>query len=149
MSNLITTQEARAWGEKTKLAPAWVNGQLDPDLLGQIQVEVLGNVASVADTSTWIDSDSTPAMVKTIIAKLYVAWLIDRQYSEDEELSEYAALLRATALSLQTSIREGDIDLPGAADTAGDGLPSVYPNDNTTDSAGNSYGLYFTMDRVF
>jgi len=149
MANLITLQEARAWGEKTKLQPAFQSG-LDSDLLTQIQVEVLGNVAAVADTSTWIDSDTTPGLIKTILSKLYVAWLIDRQYSEDEELSAYAALLRATALSLQMSIVSSDIDLPGSStDDPGDGLPSSYPTDTTTDSAGNPYGPYFTMDKVF
>jgi hypothetical protein len=149
MADLVTLQEVRAWGEKTKLTPAWQEG-LDTQLLGQVQVEVLGNVASVADTSTWIDTTTTPTLVKTIIAKMYVAWLIDRQYSEDQDLSAYAALLRATAMSLQTSIVNGDIDIPGAIeDEAGDGLPSVYPLDTTVDQHGNPYGPYFTMDAVF
>jgi hypothetical protein len=144
MSDLITLEEARAWGEKTKLSPAWEHG-LDAALLSQVQVEVLGNVASVADTSTWIDNDTTPGLVKTIIAKLYVAWLIDRQYSEDEDLSAYAALLRASAMALQTAIVNSDIDLPGSSDdTAGDGLPSGFPTD--TDPV---EGPYFTMNAVF
>jgi hypothetical protein len=149
MSALILLQEAQAWGEKTKLAPAWENG-LDTVLLEQIQSEVLGNIASVADTATWIDSPTTPTLVKTIISKLYVAWIIDRQYSEDEELSQYAALLRATALSLQTSITSSDIDIPGVVvGDAGDGLPGMYPLDTTTDRHGRPYGPYFTMDAVF
>lgn len=149
MADLITLPEAQAWGEKTKLAPALV--ALDDVLLAFIQAEVLGNMASVADTSTWIDSASTPPLVKTIIAKLYIAWVIDRQYSEDEELSAYAALLRATALSLQTAITSSEIDIPGVTTgtDAGDGLPSVYPNDNTLDQFGRPYGPYFTMDAVF
>jgi hypothetical protein len=142
MANLITLQEAQAWGEKTKLAPAWQNG-LDAALLAQVQVEVLGWVASVADTSTWIDSDSTPALVKTIIAKIYVAWLIDRQYSEDEDLSAYATLLRTTAMALQDAILDSSVDIPGVIVEA-DGLPSSYPTD--TDPAD---GPYFRMDRVF
>jgi len=146
---LITLQEAQAWGEKTKLAPAWVAG-LDEVLLQQIQVEVLGNIASVADTSTWVSSATTPGLVKTIIAKLYVAWLIDRQYSEDEDLSAYAALLRTTALTLQNAITDSEIDIPGVVTgDAGDGLPSSYPTDTTVDRFGNPYGPYFTMDAVF
>lgn len=149
MSNLITVDEARAWGEKTKLAPAWKDG-LDGDLLSQIQGEVLGNIAAVADTTPWIDSSTTPSMVKTIIAKFYVAWLIDRQYSEDEDLSAYAALLRTTAMSLQTGITSSEIDIPGiTTGDAGDGLASGYPLDNSVDSNGNPYGPFFTMDAVF
>jgi hypothetical protein len=145
MANLIALEDARAWGEKTKLAPAWEDG-LDTVLLSQIQVEVLGHVASVADTSTWITSETTPDLVKTIIAKLYVAWLIDRQYSEDEDLSAYAALLRSSATILQTGIENSDIDIPGitTGDTAGDGMPSGYPTDIDP-----TVGPYFTMDAIF
>lgn len=148
MADLITLAEASAWGEKTKLAPALVT--LDSELLGQIQVEVLGHIAAVADTSTWVSSGTTPSLVKTIIAKLYIAWVIDRQYSEDEELSAYAALLRASAITLQTMIETSEIDIPGV-DTGdgGDGLPSVYPDDNTLDRCGQPYGPYFTMDQLF
>jgi hypothetical protein len=142
----ITLAEASAWGEKTKLAPALA--QLDAELLNQIETEVVGNLAAVADTSTWVGSDSTPSLAKTVIAKLYVAWLIDRQYSEDQELSSYAALLRASAMSLQSQIVDGTIDIPGVIAT-GDGLPSVYPNDTTVDRLGQPYGPYFTMDATF
>jgi hypothetical protein len=142
MADLITLQEAQAWGEKTKLAPAWKDG-LDHALLEQLQVEVLGNIGTVADTSTWIDSNSTPGLAKTIIAKLYVAWLIDRQYSEDADLSAYAALLRTTAMSLMTAITSSVIDIPGVIINS-DGLPSVYPTD--TDPA---EGPYFRMDAIF
>jgi hypothetical protein len=144
--SLITLAEAAAWGEKTKLAPALV--VLDTELLGQVEAEVLGNLAAVADTSTWTTSLTTPSLVKTIIAKLYLAWIIDRQYSEDQELSAYAALLRASALSLQAGIVNSTIDIPGAIAT-GDGLPSSYPTDTTLDRYGQPYGPYFTMDATF
>jgi len=144
MASLITIQEAQAWGEKTKLAPAWVSG-LDEALLEQIQAEVLANIASVADTSTWVSSVTTPPLVKTILAKLYVAWVIDRQYSEDADLSDYSALLRAGAMGLLTSIVESEIDIPGTVTaTPGDGLPSVYPTDTDPEC-----GPYFRMDAVF
>jgi len=137
----ITLQEAIAWGEKTKLAPALAS--LDAQLLDQIEAEVIGNLAAVADASTWVDSDTTPSLAKTIIAKLYVAWLIDRQYSEDQELSAYAALLRASAIQLQTAITDSTIDIPGAIVT-GDGLPSSYPTDTDPEC-----GPYFRMDVIF
>lgn len=147
MAQLVTLQEAQAWGEKTKLAPAWQDG-LDIALLEQVQVEVLGRVASVANTSTWTTSASTPSLVKTIIAKLYVAWLIDRQYSEDADLSAYAALLRTSAVTLLDGIVNSEIDIPGVVVEA-DGLPSVYPNDDTVDDYGQPYGPFFRMDTVF
>src|SRR5687768_12024745 len=143
MASLITLVEAAAWGEKTKLAPALVS--MDTALLEQVQAEVLGRIAAVATTTTWVDSATTPPLVKTILAKLYIAWIIDRQYSEDEELSGYAALLRATATTLLTGIVESEIDIPGVTvGDAGDGLPSVYPTDTDPE-----YGPYFTMDAIF
>jgi len=140
VASLITLEEAQAWGEKTKLAPAWKDG-LDQALLEQVQVEVLGNVGQVADTSTWVSSATTPSLVKTIIAKMYVAWLIDRQYSSDDDLSAYAALLRSTALVLQTSIVGSEIDIPGNTNSES-GLPSSWPDDTTE-------GPYFCMDATF
>jgi len=142
----ITLQEASAWGEKTKLAPALV--ALDMLLLEQVESEVLGNLASVANTATWADSATTPTLAKTIIAKMYVAWLIDRQYSEDTDLSAYSALLRASALNLMNGILDSSIDIPGVI-VESDGLPSVYPNDQTVDRFGQPYGPYFTMDATF
>ena len=148
MASLITVAEAAAWGEKTKLATALAS--LDTDLLEQVQAEVLGSVAAVADTSTWISSETTPTLVKTVIAKMYVAWIIDRQYSEDDELSTYAALLRTTSQTLLDAIVSSEIDIPGVdVGTGGTGLPSVYPNDSTVDSCGQPYGPYFRMDSVF
>jgi hypothetical protein len=87
-----------------------------------------------------VDSGGTPGLAKTIIAKMYVAWLIDRQYSEDEGLSDYATLLRTSATVLLDGILSSEIDIPGAVVNS-DGLPSSYPTDNDP-------GPYFTMDAV-
>jgi hypothetical protein len=140
MARILLT-EAAAWGEKTKLAT--VLATLDTDLLTQVENEVLGRLASVADTSSWVDSATTPGLVKTILAKLYVAWVIDRQYSEDEDLNAYATLLRAGAQTLLDDIISSEVDIPGAI-VNGDGLPSVYPTD--TDPLA---GPYFRMDAIF
>jgi hypothetical protein len=151
MADLITLPEASAWGEKTKLAPALVT--LDSELLGQVQSEVLAHISVVGDTSGWTSSANTPQMVKTILAKLYIAWIIDRQYSEDTDLSAYAALLRSGAMALLTAIETSAIDIPGVTDIgdsgAGDGLPGHYPTDASVDRYGRPYGPYFTMDQVF
>jgi hypothetical protein len=135
----VTLLEVQAWGEKSKLLPALQ--QLDLPLLDQVETEVVGRLSTVADTSTWTDSDGTPGMAKTIIAKLYVAWLIDRQYSEDEGLSDYAALLRTSATVLLNGILASEIDIPGVVANS-DGLPSSYPTDNDP-------GPYFCMDATF
>lgn len=144
--SFLTTTEAQAWGEKTKLQTALTT--IDDELLNQIASEVFSQVSQVADTSTWINSATTPSIVKTILARTYVAWIIDRQYSEDADLNAYAGLLRAGATNLMNGIIASTIDIPNATAT-GDGLPSIYPNDTTVDSFGNPYGPYFTMDATF
>lgn len=120
----ITVAQAQGWAEGTKLVIA----SLDPNLLGEIETEVLGRLSSIGDTSTWVDTATTPALVKTIITKLYVAWLYDRQYSEDiEEGSNYAARLKENAEVLIVGLLDGTIELPGGASTGGE--PIFYPTD--------------------
>jgi len=145
MADLITNLEAQAWGERTKLLPALTT--IDSTLLGQIQSEVLGRLAAAVETSTWVSSATTPQLAKTIIAKFYVAAIIDRQYSEDEGLSPYARMLRQTAQVLLDDTVSGEIDIPGATST-GDGLPSSWPDDTTLGPDGCP-GPYFRMDSVY
>lgn len=139
MADLITIQEAQSWGEKSKLQVALA--AIDSNLLTQVQSEILGRLAAAYDTSTWISSATTPELAKTVISKFYVAWLIDRQYSEDGELSSYANLLRRTGQLLLDDIVSGEIDIPGQVST-GDGLPSSWPDDTTP-------GPYFCMESTY
>jgi hypothetical protein len=122
----ITPDDAQGWAESTKLTLS----SLDASLLNQIEEEVIGRLNSVYTTSGWTDSTNTPALVKVIISKLYVAWFYDRQYSENQsEGNDYAILLRANAEMLMTGLIDGTIDLPDVP-VAGSGLgPAFYPND--------------------
>jgi hypothetical protein len=120
----ITVAMARAWAEGTKL----VIDALDLDLLDHIENEVVARLNSIENTSTWIDSATTPPLVRTIITKLYVAWIYDRQYSEDiEEGSNYAERLRANAEALMLGLLDGTIELPGS--TSETESPIFYPTD--------------------
>jgi len=122
----ITPADAQGWAETTKLSVS----TLDASLVGQIETEVLGLLSSAYDTTTWIDETTTPNLVKVIIAKFYVAWFYDRQYSENQtEGNDYAALLRTNAQMLIDGLIDGTIDIPGET-PAGSGLgPAFYPND--------------------
>lgn len=122
---LIDAADANAWTESTKLK---FTG-LDPALLEQVESQVLGRIASQFDTSTWVDRDATPKMVRSIVAMFYVSWHYDRSYSEDQEQgNDYAALLRAQAESLIAGILDGSIAVP---EVPGDepGGPAFYPTD--------------------
>jgi hypothetical protein len=127
---LITLQEAAAWAEQNKMAP--VIAALDTALLAQVESVVLGRISTAVTTTTWTTSADTPALAKTIIAQLYISWLIDRQYSEDEDLNAYAGRLAANAESLLAGIVSGDIEVPGVENTLGTGQPSFYPTDNSS-----------------
>jgi hypothetical protein len=120
----ITVLQARAWGEQTKLDI----GELDTDLLAHLEGEILARISNVVDTSTWVDELTTPALVQTIITKMYVSWLYDRQYSEDlDQGNAYAARLMLNAETLIEGIIDGTIVIPGTDTDAG--LPAFYPND--------------------
>jgi len=122
----ITPTDAQGWAESTKLNLS----TLDVSLVGQIEQEILSRLDSVFVTTGWTDSTNTPALVKVIISKMYVAWFYDRQYSENQSQgNDYAAMLRVNAEMLMSGLLDGTIDIPGEPGT-GMGLgPSFYPND--------------------
>jgi len=121
----ITVQEAQAWAEGTKLTIS----ALDTDLLDHLEEEVVVRLSSAfPDYTTWVDETTTPKLVRTIISKLYIAWIYDRQYSEDiAEGSAYSDRLRLNAEMLITGLLDGTIELPGEPDISGS--PLFYPTD--------------------
>jgi hypothetical protein len=123
----ITVGEAQAWAEGTKLTIS----TLDPELEAHLAGEVIARLDSPFDITTWVDSTTTPKLVRTIISKLYVAWLYDRTYSEDIEAgSNYADRLKENAEMLLLGLIAGTIELPGVVDIAGS--PVYYPSDSSS-----------------
>jgi hypothetical protein len=148
----ISQQDAQAWLEKSKLTLS----SLESGLEGQIATQVLGRIAQAYDTSAWVDSSTTPPMVRSIIAMYYAAWLYSKTYSEDETGSNwYADQLRTMADALVLGIIDGTTDIGVVPDTtlAGTG-PAYYPSDlssaQTTTADDPSLGpAAFTMGKVF
>jgi hypothetical protein len=127
----ITVREAQAWVEGTKFTIG-SNGafrQQESDLLEQIEEELIARVESAYDTTTWVDSTTTPRLVRVAIAKKFVAWMYRRQYSEDlpEADAAYSMLLEANSESIIVSIVDGIIEIPG--ETGGEVTPGFYPSD--------------------
>lgn len=122
----ITTADAQGWAESTKLPLS----SLDASLVSQIETEIISRLNSVYVTTGWTDNTNTPSIVKVIIAKSYVAWVYDRQYSENQENgNDYAAMLRSNAEMLMEGLINGTIDIPGET-PVGSGIgASFYPND--------------------
>lgn len=121
----IKVEEAQAWGEPTKLKIE----TLDSFLLAHIESEVIGQLQGVLDVSTWIDQTTTPSLVRTIIAKMYVSWLYRRQYSEDTDAKNpYAQDLDTNAKMLIAGLVAGTIEIPGQPNTDITN-PVFYPTD--------------------
>lgn len=120
--------DAKAWAEPTKLLIT----ELDGDLVSQIEEEVILRIAVAYDVSGWTNESNTPKIVKVAIAKLYVAVLWERQYSENivEGAPDYATRLRANAEMIITGLMDGTIEIPGLDTTSGQ--PSFYPTDTSS-----------------
>jgi hypothetical protein len=149
----IILADAQAWAESTKLP----FGSLDGNLLAQVEEQVITKIRSCGVdeviVATWTNDTTTPLLVKSIIAMLYVAWYYDRQYSEEQtEGNDYAAMLREHAKMLLQGICDGTIELPGVPGVAGE--PAFFPDDASsaqqpTDLNPELGGPYFHMSRGF
>lgn len=131
MANLISIDEAQAWAEPTKLTL----DALDSVLLGQVESLVLARVAIAypTDVLLWISPGSTPSLIRTVIAMLYVSWIIDRQYSQNADLSSYAARLAGIVEANIVGIVDGTFDLIEITTDVGASTdPSFYPNDDSS-----------------
>lgn len=126
----ITVVQVKAWLEPTKLKHP---DAMQPALLEHAETEVLARVASVYDTSTWVDTSTTPPLIQTIISKMYAGWYYDIAYSEDVGANEntWAQRVIQNAEMLIVGIVDGSITIPtiGPSTIA---QPVFYPNDNSS-----------------
>lgn len=121
----ITLAEAQAWLESTKMTQA----SLDAALLAHLEEEILGMLDSIYDVSGWTTDSNTPKLVRTAISKLYASYLIDRQYSENQdEGNDYAARLKENSEMIITGLIEGRIVLPEVPTPDSPRQPSFFPN---------------------
>lgn len=147
----ITPTDAQGWAESTKIDLS----TLDVSLLDSIESEVISRLGSAYDTSTWVDPTSTPKIVKVVIAKNYVAWFYDRQYSENQDRgNDYAAMLRTNAEMLMTGLLDGTITIPGVTPIGSAAGPAFYPSDasSTLDPTPDDMSLgpaKFSMGKTF
>jgi hypothetical protein len=114
----IEIGEAQAWLEKTK---ASLGTELDAALEESIAAQVLSRVALSYDTSAWTTPETTPRLIRQIIAMKYASWFYNKQYSEDDGLNDYALLLNANAETLIEGVVTGANDLPEVEGTVSTG----------------------------
>ncbi len=133
----ISLPDVKAWVENTKLDPQ----ALDLDHLGQLEEEVLAQVGSVYNTSTWIDKANTPRLIQTICAKIYAGWLYDKFYSENQSAPNiYAKLLKQNAQTLINGILAGTIEIPGVTPETPQAA-TFYPNDASSGISPDADGV--------
>jgi hypothetical protein len=154
----IEVDDAQPFAAQRKLD---LGTSLDGDLVESVASMVLGQIQPAYDTSGWVDSTTTPRMVRAIIGMYYVAWYYQRTYAEDTGTATYADRLLRWAQMLINGILAGNTILTDVATPVVDhGVPAFYPNDlssatdpsdlDWSDSERGSVGpAYFTMGQVF
>lgn len=147
----VTLGEVQGWLDPSKLTLA----SLDAELLANLEEELISRLRVVYDTSTWVDSLTTPKLVRTAISKFYASWLYDRFYSENqEEGNDYALRLAENVESIMSALIDGRVVLPEDPEPAVSRGPSFYPTDASsaqepTSSDPSLGGPWFSLGRSF
>jgi hypothetical protein len=129
MATVVTQTEVQQWLDETKCKIESV----DPALAETYTDIVFGSLALVYDISVWVDTDTTPQLVRKVISMLIAARTYKRQYSEEvfnTQGESYGDNLESYANSIISGLVTKAIEIPGtqATDT-GEEDPSFYPND--------------------
>ena len=105
----ISLEEAQQWFQSTKLQLEAIDAELE----ATASAMVLGHLADSYDTTTWVDSTSTPSLVRKIISMLHGAWLYNRVVSEQqvENAITYGDRLERAAMTLLESVAAGNVVL--------------------------------------
>jgi len=147
----ITVDDASAWAEPLKL-PITV---LDDDLEDSIATQVLAKLAVALVTTSWLDSNSTPEIVRKIMAMEYVAGYINRAQASEEDLNAYALWLWSNAETLIEGLVAGTLVIdPTVPPTTDPSSPLYYPTDASSAATPTSDdmslgGPYFSMGRIW
>lgn len=110
------------------------------------------------DTTTWINSGTTPPFVLTLVTMLYASYALRRATSEDDGAATYCDWLENRVLKLLQGLATGLIDIPGTDpdESAADvGVPEFWPTDESTGlwfqdpHAEGASARFFDMQKVF
>lgn len=144
MASHITTDDLQAWLSEDRHR---LNIIADPEEEVGIASGVLSKLATRFDVSTWIDSSSTPLLVRTIISLLVASARLRKVYADQGDESNYADKLEEWANDYIMGLVEGTILLLDAAESLAEQSdllgPSFLPDDSTLPVAS------FTMGEVF
>lgn len=158
----INSYDVNAWFESTKLdlspdprRPATEG--LNEELEEQVSSYILTRLGAQFPTyTTWVDRDTTPVIVRTLIAMWYAAAYYDLHYADDAENNAFADKLRQMVELQLSGILSGQIPIPELPDEnqTTSGQPSFFPNDlssslEPTPDNPSDGGPYFMMGSVF
>lgn len=149
----ISLDELNAWLEQSKLAVSDLTEV--EDLLAHLEEEVITRLETTYDTSGWTSDSTTPKIVRTIISKYVASWIIDKEYSENQdEGNDYAKRLCDNADSVMERIIDGTIVIPEVPNPETGRYPSFYPNDASSAQEPTSDdpslgGPYFSLGMRF
>jgi hypothetical protein len=150
----VTVAEVQQWIQDTRLTVASVN----PELESSAYSRVVSALALRYTTATWVDSTTTPALVRSIISMLIAAWTINRAHAETMgDVDAYGVHLESSAMILLGGLADGSILVDDTA--IGDyatGQPAFWPTDIATTTAteegwdaDGAAPLMFTAGKVF
>jgi hypothetical protein len=133
----IELGDAQAWLEPSKAEL----DEFDVDLLEQVETQVLSALVGTGyDTSTWVDTTSTPDLIKSIISMLYASYYLQRQYSEDQEVDNpWAKRLYDMATANIRGLISGTLTLTDTSDFTVAGAPAFYPTDASSAACPDYY----------
>ncbi len=127
----ITPDDVNAWTDGVKLHV----DDLDENLESSVSTQVLSEASQAYDITSWVDADSTPSLIRKIIAMQYAGWLLERTYSEDDDIDAYGVMLLAQSQKLLDGVAAGTTTLldapPGTS--LNNNSPVFYPNDGSSD----------------
>lgn len=150
----ITAADAQAWVDSNKLAIDATFLANDASLEAQIENNVIARLQDVFVTTTWVDSASTPLLVRTVISMMYVAAVYRRQISQvsaQTGFRTYPDWLEQSANLLLQGLIDGTYDI---GQTITSGQPAFYPTDSSSamDPSTDDQSLgdaHFSMGTVF
>jgi hypothetical protein len=125
----ITPADVQAWCEPTKLPIAELEDVLDT----QVEAQVMGTLEAGFDVSPWVDTDTTPRIIRNAIAMKYASLLYDRTYSEDSDSSNaWAARLDMMSDDLISGMLDGSVTIDGFVSAEEHSNPEAYPTDQSS-----------------
>lgn len=104
---------------------------LDAALEDAVSTVVLARLAQSFTVATWVSPNTTPKLVRKIIAMKYACRAYARQYSEDPGENDYALRLCADADLLLDAIANGTLVLVEVPGTDVGGIV-FYPTDSSS-----------------